>query len=304
MTFLSNFVLYRSANGVLKRPARRLVCGNLVRWKYLPVILVSVCANAVALQNLDAQALVGGGRSSGMGNATTALRADAWGTSNPATLGSLAGRAISFFTSQSFGLAELQYSSFQFVEPQVVGALGLGISTFGFSDFRDTRISFTFARGFNFGSSRKIFFGLEAFYGQVAIGKYGSAGTAGVSFGAVVELSQLLDLGFSAQNLNGPRVGDQDELPRALSVGVQYRASDLVLVVADVRQEVDRPLSVRAGIEFQPASVLFLRTGVASQPTRFAGGVGVRVGLLSVDIAAQRHDVLGWTPAGGLSLLW
>ncbi len=275
-------------------PARMRACLALV------FTLVSV----LGATEVSAQALVGGGRSSGMGNATTALRGDAWASSNPSTLGTLSGRAVSFFTSQTFGLSELQYSAFQYVEPFGFGSIGASISTFGFADYRDTRLGLTFARGFTFGSSRKAYLGVDFFYGQVAISEYGSTGLIGVSFGGLVEVSDVFDFGFSIQNLNSPSLGEQDELPRVLSTGIQYSASDVVSVVADVQQEVDRPLMVRGGIEFHPVRALYLRTGVGTKPTRFSGGVGVRAGLLAVDIAAQRHDILGWTPAGGLSLLW
>ncbi|MCB0717061.1 MAG: hypothetical protein KDD65_01355 [Bacteroidetes bacterium] len=250
------------------------------------------------------QILTGGARAAAMGGAATALRGDAWTDGNPAVAGTRSGRSLAFFASQSFGLSELRYSAFQYIEPTTIGAFSLGASSFGFSDFRRTDASVGYGRGFAFGAMRKAYFGMLLSYRSVTIAGYGAQGAVDFSLGGMVELASGLDLGFSATNVSAADLGNGGELPRSLAVGLAFRPSEPLLVSADAYQEIGYPLSARVGIELLPVDVLYVRAGAVSQPAGLTFGAGVRLGLVAVDISAQRHEVLGWSPAGGLSMLW
>lgn len=280
--------------------------GNACSWCMRNSLIIALIAllSSGAAPTVYAQALDGGARASALGNAGAALTGDAWAAANPAIWGTLDGRAVAFFTSQSFGLSELQYSAFEYVEPLSVGTIAAGVSTFGFSEFRDSRVHLGLARGFPFGSTRTALLGLRVQVGQIAIPGYGSRNIVGLTLGSHITVSETIDFGFAVENLVGSNGGDVDDLPASLSAGVLYTATETLRVVADARQEVGLPVELRVGMEFFPVPVLGLRFGAASQPSRVSGGVGVRLGLVSVDIAVQRHDVLGLTPAGGLSVLW
>jgi hypothetical protein len=69
-------------------------------------------------------------------------------------------------------------------------------------------------------------------------------------------------------------------------------------------KDVDFPLSVRTGLEVNPVPRLALRAGVATEPTRFAAGAGLRWRRLRADLAADRHLDLGWTPSIALAVTW
>lgn len=252
---------------------------------------------------VSAQSLVDGPAAAGMGHAGTALTGDFWADSNPAVTSSVSGRALGLFVSQAFGLEELRYSSFRYVEPTAFGNFGASIRTFGFDDFRDTRAGLDYAHGFGLGSTRTFNIGIRLNYYQYSITGYGSASAIGVSAGGLTSLLPTLHLGFAATNLNQPEIAESN-LDRNLSVGLLYEASDIMRFSADVIKEVRHPVSFRGGIEVRPVNALAIRTGATTNPTRFTTAVDVNISKVRASFVSERHENLGWSPAAALSILW
>ncbi|WP_228350331.1 hypothetical protein [Rhodocaloribacter litoris] len=250
------------------------------------------------------QSLTGGARAVAIGGAATALHDDAWGHANPAVWAVRPGRAVSFFAGQAFGLPELRLGAVQYVEPTRAGAFALGARTFGFEAFRETHLDLGYARGFTFGTTRRLYAGLRLRYYRVVIARYGSGGALGVSAGWLVRILPTLYAGFQATNLNRPKLAGREEFERTLALGLGYVADERLRVLVDVIKDVRFPLSVRAGLELAPVPALALRAGATTEPTRFTAGLGVRLGRLAADVAAEHHSVLGWSPAFSLGVLW
>lgn len=249
-------------------------------------------------------AMEGGARAAAMGGAATALPADVWGHGNPASWATLPGRAISFFATEAFGLTALQLGAVQYVEPTRFGAFSAGARTFGFEEYRETRFLVGFAHGFSLGSSRHIYAGLRLRYHQVAIPDYGQASAFGLGIGGLVSVLSTLHLGFQATNVHNPKLAGREELDRSLSLGMAYTPVEQVLVVLDGYKDSDFPISFRGGIEVQPVPVLALRAGMTTEPSRFTAGVGLRLGKLVADLAGEKHEVLGWSPALSFGVQW
>jgi hypothetical protein len=95
-----------------------------------------------------------------------------------------------------------------------------------------------------------------------------------------------------------------EPIPRTLAVGLQYRALRQMYVLVDLFKDVRFPTAVRSGIEVRPVSVLALRAGVTTAPVRFMGGVGIHLGPLRADLAAEQHQELGWSPSASLRVHW
>lgn len=283
----------------LRSGRRRLFACILVTSCMFVWDLLGPCAAPVRAQPAE-----GGARSVGLGGATTALSEDAWGHANPAAWATVPGRTVAFFASEGYGMRELRLGAAQYVEPLPFGAIALGVRTYGFEAYRETRLEIGFARGLRLGSLRRLYAGLRLRAERVDVAGYGSATAYGLSAGGMVEVFPSLTFGFAATNVNVPRWGRHEELPRTLSLGLAYVPTENVRVVLDTVKEVRFPASVRSGVEVRLVPALALRTGVATAPVRYTAGVGIRIRPLAVDAAAIRHDVLGWTPALSLGLHW
>ncbi|MEF8816323.1 hypothetical protein [Salinibacter sp.] len=248
--------------------------------------------------------LFGGARSSALGYASTALTGAAGVHANPAVPARRSQRAVSFFVRESFGLSSLRYGSVTGTWPTAWGSISGGASTFGDDAYREVHYSVGYARGLSFGTSRRMQVGLTGRYYHTRIEGYGSTGAIGVHLGLLLPLLSTLHLGAHATNVNGPSLVEDEPLPQTLSVGLQYRASDRLTVAMDVYKDLSFPAAVRGGLEVSPLSVLALRAGATTSPTRFTGGVGLRLDWIRIHIAAEQHAALGWSPSASLDVSW
>ena len=248
--------------------------------------------------------LYGNARADALGNGTTALPTDVGVHANPAARAGLSSPTALFYARQNFGLAALRYGATHVAVPFRWGTLSSGLSTFGFDEYREIHASAGYAYAVSFGTARSVRLGTTLRYHHTSIEGYGSAWTLGVNLGLGVSLLRSLHLGAHATNVNGATLVHGEPLPRTLAVGLYYDALNSVQIMADLFKDVRFPASVRGGVEVTPVDPLILRAGVTTQPVRFTGGVGVRLGPLSAHIAAEQHQTLGWSPSVSLRARW
>ncbi len=248
--------------------------------------------------------LFGGARASALGYASTALTTASGVHGNPAAAARRSHRVVSFFAREAFGLSALRYGSVAGTWPAAWGSVSGGASTFGGDGYREVHYSLGYARGLSFGTSRHVHLGLTGRYYHTRIDGYGSTGAVGLHLGLLLPLLSSLDLGAHATNVNGPSLVEGEPLPQTLSVGLQYRAGDALRVLVDVFKDRAFPAALRGGLEVRPLSLIALRAGVTTAPTRFTGGIGLHLGWLQAHVAAEQHAELGWTPSASLDVHW
>lgn len=271
--------------------------GILLGWVIVCPMMVSP---ACSQSSYD---LYGSGRASALGYASTTLAAGGV-NANPAAGAWSRQRMASFYARQSFGIAALRYGSLYANWPFEWGVLSGGMSTFGNDAYRESHYSLGFARGLQFGTSRRVYTGVMGRYYHTRIEGYGSAGAFGLHLGLLVSLLPSLQFGAHATNVNGPSLTDGERLPQTLAIGLKYRASSQLSVVVDAFKDIAFPLSVRGGLEVRPLPIFAVRAGVTTSPVRFTGGVGIRVGPVHTHLAAEQHPELGWSPSASLEVHW
>lgn len=257
-----------------------------------------------------AQLAEGGARALALGRAATALDAEAWGEYNPAAWGALEGGTADLFASQAFGLSELRLVALAAAYPTPYAIVAGNARTYGGGDYRETRLGLGAARAVALSPTRTLGLGLQLQLHNVSIEGFGSASTVAVSAGAQVAVLPGLTAGLHARNVSRIGRGEEDDRTSplstapALSVGLAYRAGPRALVLLDAHKDLDFPLALRAGVEARVVDVLALRAGVqtgldgsGAVPTRLSAGVGVFAGPLRADVAVERHEALGLTPA-------
>ena len=279
-----------------------------------PILTAALCA-ALAASGARAQLAEGGARALALGRAATALPAEAWGEYNPATWAALDGGTADLFASQAFGLSELRVVALAAAYPTPYATVAGNARTYGGGDYRETRLGLGVARALPLSAARRIGLGLQVQLHSVAIEGFGSASPVTLSAGTQVEVLTGLTAGLHARNASRIGRSEEDDLTSplstapALAVGLAYRAGERALVVLDAVKDLDFPLALRAGVEAQVVDVLALRGGVQTGldgsggvPTTLSAGVGVRAGLLRADVAVERHEALGLTPAFSVGL--
>lgn len=276
----------------------RLLSGHFV---------AALIVNLIGLQVACGQSgydLYGNARTSGLGYASTALTTAAGPQANPAAGALTEDRTVIFYGREAYRLSLLRYGAVHGSWPLEWGTISTGGSTFGGDTYREIHYSLSYARGLEFGTTRQFQVGLRTRYYHTQIDGYGGAGALGIHLGLLVSLLPSLHFGAHVTNVNGPTLPNDEALPQTLSVGIQYRVSDQFFVVTDLFKDLAFPASVRWGLEVRPVQALALRAGITSTPTRFTGGVGVKLSRIQAHVAVEHHAELGLSPAASLEVRW
>lgn len=276
-----------------------------LRYSLCTVVLVTLWASTSGLVAAQSgMEYVGSARSIAMGRVAVADSRDAGPHLNPALHAVAPGPSASFFAGQAFGLPELRVGHAHVRMPLGAVTASAGAGTFGFEAYREVLGVASVARGIGLGTSRRIYVGTAVRVVHTSITDYGSAATFSADAGVWAPVLPVLAVGAYATNLTGAHVTDDEPLGRMLAIGARYEPTERVTLTTDVVKDVAFPVSVRAGLEVRPVTSLALRAGTSTQPSRISTGMGVTLGPLTAEAAAERHPTLGWSPAAGLHLRW
>lgn len=240
-----------------------------------------------------------GARSTGMGNTCLTL-SDVWSTQyNQAGLANV--RLISAGVSYEsrFLQKDLGIQSFAFALPVKSGTFGLNYTGFGGKLYRQTKVGLSYGMKF----SEKISGGISLNYHNLRIGNnYGNKSSLTFEVGIIAQIIENLQLGVHIFNPSQTKLNDfEDEIiPTIFRLGVRYDFSDKVVALLEVEKDVDFNPSYKAGIEYHPTDLLYIRTGISTNPSAPSIGFGVDLNNFRFDFSSTFHPVLGATPAIGL----
>lgn len=242
-----------------------------------------------------------GARFAGMGGTGLTLT-DLWSIRmNPAGIAGLKGTSAGLFYQQHFLSEELASQALAVALPLGKGHLGIGADRFGYSLYNETRGSITYAMPFGDGLRA----GIQMEYLGVRLGEnYGSTGTLVAQLGVQARITEALWIGAHLYNPSQARLGTSTEggvpvderVPTLLRAGFTYTFSNKLLMTLEAEKDIDRRERIRAGLEYTPHKVLYLRTGISTAPTGSHFGVGLHLDRVDVDMAVAVRSQLGPTP--------
>jgi hypothetical protein len=239
-----------------------------------------------------------GGRSISLGHAYTGVRGDLWAMSyNPAGIAQISGINVGFYTERRFMMKELTFGGAAFAMPfKDKHFVGMEIGSFGYSIYRENRVSATYATTFG----EIVSLGVKANYSSTSLNEFGNSGAFFLDLGANTKVGKNMTLGLSAYNVNFAKIktiNGRQNLPTVITAGICYQPSDKVTIVADVQKNIQYPTSFRGGIEYKVASFLCARIGASTAPLIMNAGIGVNYKHFSFDFANSIHERLGYTPS-------
>lgn len=260
------------------------------------ILIVSFRFNYAQFELLDlgAKPIAIGGAFTSLANNSNAVYY------NPAGISQLPFREVSIFYSPApYGLKELANGSVNFVEPTKFGAFGLSAKTYGFELYKELTVTATYANNYK----KKIYYGFNINYYNLKIQNYGSASTFGVDVGALAYLTDFLRWGFTAFNLNRPKIGTQDDkLPQVYRTGLSVQPRTDLNIALDIEKDTRFPVSIKAGIEYSLYDLVDLRAGIGTEPSKFSGGIGLHYSLFEIDYGFYNHQDLGLTHQGTITI--
>ncbi|MCK4663378.1 MAG: hypothetical protein KAT68_10970 [Bacteroidales bacterium] len=242
---------------------------------------------------------VGAGHA-GMANATVMV-SDVWANyHNQAGLSNIDNTCIGFYFENRFNISELGLQSVVFALPTNSGVFGVSLSHFGYSVYSESKAGLAFGKSFGEQFSAGIQF--DYFYLQQPE-DYGNFGIFAVEMGIQAEPVENLLLGAHVFNITRAKISDfQDErMPTIMRIGMGYRFSENLLVTMETEKDLDEKARFKAGIEYLFRKNIFLRTGIATNPTQNYIGIGYTLNKIKADIAFSFDPILPMTTHVSLS---
>lgn len=265
--------------------------------RYLIPVFLFLFAASLNLPGQNGAPPAGGARSIGMGLTGLTYHDVNAVFSNPAGLSSLQTAAATAFGEQRFLVDALGVYAFGLGLPTSAGTFGVSVQHFGFEGYNEQRFGLAYGRQL----SDKLSIGAQFLGLNTQIAEYGSRFVLTFEAGMQVQLLPELEL---AAHINSPariEVVDGQYLPTLLSIGARYNPSKQVSLLLEAQKDIDHPVRTKVGVEYQVAAPFYLRFGAATNPAMVTLGIGYKIAdRLLFDVASGYHEILGFSPAGGI----
>jgi hypothetical protein len=182
------------------------------------------------------------------------------------------------------GIEGLHNITLGYARPLLWGGMGIQLSEFGFSEQKEQAVTLAYGMGFN----ESFKFGLGGDVYIIDNERTGRSYALGLNFGLLGKLYRKWSMGVFAHNLNRPKFGSDEyaELPPEIKAGFAYEPFEGILSEIDFSMK-DDDMRIHFAGEFKLFDMLYLRTGVITNPMVIAGGAGIAYKFIRFDYAAE-----------------
>lgn len=236
-----------------------------------------------------------GARSMSMGNASVTLDDVFAFQNNPGALGYLENFSFGISYENRFLLRDLQTQSLAVAIPLKAGVVSVGGHMFGGDGFR----SYKAGMGYSLKLAEKLAAGIQLNYLGLSLPEgYGSKSAFSGAIGLLADISDQWKIGFSVYNLNRAKLSDyqDDRFSTIARLGSSYKFSKKFILALELEKNVEHPLRIRSGAEYQLLDKFYLRGGFNTAPMEGSFGLGYSIKGIAINLGSAYHQILGWSP--------
>jgi hypothetical protein len=203
-----------------------------------------------------------GARGIAMGNTGVTFQDIHSAFGNQAGLAWLQGFSATVQGEQRFLIGEIRSVAAAAALPTSSGTFGLNIQYFGFEAFNEQRIGLAYGRqlleNFSIGAQVDLL--------NTRIQEYGSNMAVTFELGAQARISKQLIFGIHAYSPAEIKILEDEALPTVFSSGIAYLPSEKVFVTLELEKDIQFPLRVKGGFEYQVIDILLSESRFSNQP--------------------------------------
>ena len=253
---------------------------------FLFSILFVLCTFLSFSQNKDARTNALGG--CGLTQATI------WSNfSNQAGLANINKFTFGLGSENQFLLSEMNRHIVACAIPVNGGVIGVNLNYFGFDLYNETKIGLAFGKKL----SKSFNIGVQLDY----LGTYVNESTNNphnftFEIGVQKQLNKELSLGAHIFNPTTVKLNEEENMPSLFRIGLHYNANEKVSVFTEGSLESEQNGNLHLGLEYKIINELALRTGFSTNPAKNSFGVGYSLNKIQIDVAINKHQVLGYSP--------
>lgn len=217
---------------------------------------------------------------------------------NPASLAFVQKTDAGIFSEKRYMLQSFSSSGAVVTIPFHPGAAGITADYSMAGTFKAANLQLGY--GLKLGERAGV--GVSFKYHQLGVSGYGNASVISAAFGAIFQVNDQLQTGFSIQNPAGGRFGKSGVayLPVIYSFGCGLDASEKLYTGFEIVKAESQPLQVNACFRYRIAPVCLLSGGISSASSQVWAGAGLQLRPFRLEIAACFHRQLGITPVVGI----
>lgn len=199
---------------------------------------------------------------------------------------------------QPFLLPDIRQLNATVVYPIKQGTLGFSVQHLGLKAYREQRLGVAYGRLLTANTAMGVQINAQV----TSIPEYGYTFTPNMDIGIQSKIFETTRFGAHLSNpfhVKG-RLGRR--LPGSLRTGLEYQPSDKVSYFLELEKDIDYPLRVKAGLEYQPAAEMFIRIGASTNPAQASLGTAFSLpNGLHIDIGTKYQPRLGISPSFGIT---
>ncbi len=230
-------------------------------------------------------------RFAGIGYSSVVLY-DAWSAiNNQAGLANLTAPTLAFGYENKFQIKETSTQVAAFVMPTKTGNFAVSYKRFGYELYAENSFGLAYARNLGKYISAAVQFDY-LYYQQTE--NYGNRGAFLFEAGIIAKPIDKLFIGVHLFNPSKTKLADYDDerVPTVMRFGMGYYFTNQVVLTIETEKDIQQKARFKGGIEYEPVTHLFLRTGFGTEPNQFSFGLGYRFWNFTTDIAVSTHETL------------
>ena len=179
-------------------------------------------------------------------------------------------------------------------------AFGVSLNTYGFTEYREHKLSLSYARRILENLSLSVNFD----YNQLIISENGEKAFFTYGIGLSGKVNDKIGYAAYIFNFENSDIATQTESNAYIQLGFYNIVSKKIKLHAELEKYIKELPNLKLGIEYSPISLLDVRLGFNTLPGTMAFGFSVDINSkISLDADVQYNNLLGTSPSIGLKYL-
>lgn len=263
------------------------------------IIILCFCLCSIGLQAQISLIAPNGARGIALGNIHQSHDQVDGIYGNPASLAWMNANGINVSFQKVFAELDLQLMQAGFVYGNnTMGTFGLQLISYGIKEYKEQKVGISYSKKL----LNLLSIGAEFNLISLRADKYGTKIVPSASLGLYSKLSNNLYLATSLFNIIPVTLADDEQIPFAMSFGLNYMISNKVMLHTEFFKSIDQKPNVKLGMSYKFHELIAVQIGLNTNPSIISVGASYQMSQkFNANLASSYHPILGLSPAGSIN---
>ncbi len=173
-------------------------------------------------------------------------------------------------------------------------AFGVSLNSYGFSEYREQKLSLSYARRL----LEKLSISVNFDYNQLIISENGQKSFFTYGIGLSGKINDKMGYAAYVFNFENSSIGLQSESNAYIHLGFYNCVTDKLKIYTEVEKYIEESPNLKVGLEYSPIALLDVRLGFNTLPGTMAFGLSLDLfSDITIDADFQYNNLLGTSPS-------